>query len=189
MIAAVIVAVQIVIIPRMRRRLLVLGRERQLTARELSGRVGEIVDGIGAIHIHDTSNYERADIAARLGRIFKIRYDLYQWKFLVKFINNFLAQVTPFLFYLIGGYLALHGRLDVGQLVAVIAAYKDLPGPMKELIDWDQVRQDVQVKYAQVVEQFSVDGLIEPQSRRSCCNRAGPMTRAAGGRQPVADRR
>ena len=124
-----------------------LGRERQLTARELAGRVGEIVDGIGAIHVHDTSNYERADIAARLGRIFKIRYDLYQWKFLVKFLNNFLAQVTPFLFYAIGGYLALQGRLDVGQLVAVIAAYKDLPGPMKELIDWDQQRQDVQVKY------------------------------------------
>ena len=33
--------------------------------------------------------------------------DLYQWKFLVKFLNNFLAQVTPFLFYAIGGYLAL----------------------------------------------------------------------------------
>lgn len=126
LIAAGIVAIQLVIIPKMRRRLIELGRERQLTARQLSGRVGEIVDGIGAIHIHDTSNYERADIAARLGRIFKIRYDLYQWKFLVKFINNFLAQVTPFLFYLIGGYLALQGRLDVGQLVAVIAAWKSV---------------------------------------------------------------
>ncbi|MBR7552134.1 hypothetical protein KC220_26675, partial [Mycobacterium tuberculosis] len=81
---------------------------------------------------------------------------LYQWKFLVKFINNFLAQITPFLFYSIGGVLALQGRLDIGQLVAVINAYKDLPGPLKELIDWDQSRQDVQVKYAQVVEQFNV---------------------------------
>jgi putative ABC transport system ATP-binding protein len=161
LIALFIVAIQLAIIPRMRRRLIQLGRERQLTARQLSGRVGEIVDGIGTIHIHDTSNYERADIAARLGRIFKIRYDLYQWKFLVKFINNFLAQVTPFLFYLIGGYLALQGRLDVGQLVAVIAAYKDLPGPLKDLIDWDQARQDVQVKYAQVVEQFTIDHIVD----------------------------
>ena len=157
LIAAVMVGIQALIIPRMRRRLLVLGRERQLTARELAGRVSEIVDGIGTIHAYDTSNYERADIASRLGRIFKIRYDLYQWKFLVKFINNFLAQLTPFLFYCIGGYLALQGRLDIGQLVAVISAYKDLPGPLKELIDWDQTRQDVQVKYVQVVEQFSVD--------------------------------
>ncbi|MCF3642657.1 ABC transporter ATP-binding protein/permease [Rhizobium sp. TRM95111] len=162
MIAGVIVLVQAVLIPRMRRRLLVLGRERQLTARQLAGRVSEIVDGIGTIHAYDTSNFERADIAARLGRIFRIRYDLYQWKFLVKFINNFLASVTPFLFYCIGGYLALQGRLDIGQLVAVIGAYKDLPGPLKELIDWDQNRQDVQVKYAQVVEQFKVDRAIDP---------------------------
>ena len=163
MIAAAIVAVQGVVIPRMRKRLLELGRQRQLTARELSGRVGEIVDGIGTIHGNDTSNFERADIAARLGLIFSIRYDLYQWKFLVKFINNFLAQVTPFLFYSIGGFLALQGRLDIGQLVAVINAYKDLPGPLKELIDWDQARQDVQVKYAQVVEQFNVDRLVDPR--------------------------
>ncbi|MGF9694602.1 ABC transporter ATP-binding protein [Rhizobium sp. 0TCS1.26] len=163
MIAAGIVCVQAIIIPRMRKRLLELGRQRQLTARQLSGRVGEIVDGIHTIHGHDTSNLERADIAARLALIFTIRYDLYQWKFLVKFINNFLAQLTPFLFYAIGGYLALQGRLDIGQLVAVISAYKDLPGPLKELIDWDQARQDVQVKYAQVVEQFDVDGLVAPQ--------------------------
>jgi putative ABC transport system ATP-binding protein len=162
MIAASIVALQALIIPRMRKRLLELGRQRQLTARQLSGRVSEIVDGIHTIRGHDASNLERADIADRLATIFFIRYDLYQWKFMVKFINNFLAQVTPFLFYAIGGYLALQGRLDIGQLIAVISAYKDLPGPLKELIDWDQARQDVQVKYAQVVEQFDVDTLVGP---------------------------
>ena len=175
MIAAFIVGIQLIIIPQMRKRLIRLGRERQLTARALSGRVGEIVDGIGAIHINDTSNYERADIADRLGKIFKIRYDLYQWKFMVKFLNNFLAQVTPFLFYLIGGWFALQGRLNIGQLVAVINAYKDLPSPLKDLIDWDQVRQDVQVKYQQVVEQFSVERVIEGRLQTVTVERVGPM--------------
>ncbi len=161
LITAALVSIQAFIIPKMRRRLLVLGRERQLTARELAGRVSEIVDGIHTIHSYDTSNYERADITARLGHIYRIRFDIYQWKFLVKFINNFLASVTPFLFYSVGGYLALNGRLDIGQLVAVIGAYKDLPGPLKELIDWDQNRQDVQVKYHQVISQFAVDGIME----------------------------
>jgi putative ABC transport system ATP-binding protein len=159
---AAIVAVQALLIPRLRRRLLILGRQRQLTARELAGRVSEIVDGIQTVHAYDTSNWERSDVGARLGRIFKIRFDIYQWKFLVKFINNFLAQITPFLFYVVGGYLALNGQLDIGQLVAVIAAYKDLPGPLKELIDWDQNRQDVQVKYATVVSQFAVEGVMDP---------------------------
>ncbi|MGV2126450.1 ABC transporter transmembrane domain-containing protein [Agrobacterium vitis] len=178
MIAAGMVCVQAIIIPRMRRRLLELGRQRQLTARQLSGRVGEIVDGIHTIHAHDTSNFERADIAARLGLIFSIRYDLYQWKFMVKFINNFLAQLTPFLFYAIGGYMALEGRLDIGQLIAVIGAYKDLPGPLKELIDWDQARQDVQVKYAQVVEQFDVERLVDARVHTVAATPVGPLSEA-----------
>lgn len=159
-ITAALIGAQILIIPRMRRRLLVLGRERQLTARRLSGRVGEIVESIGTIHANDTTNFERADISARLGRIFTIRYDIYQWKFLVKFINNFLASLAPFIFYSLGGYLALTGHLDIGQLVAVIGAYSNLPGPMKELIDWDQNRQDVEIKYQQVIGQFAVDNMI-----------------------------
>jgi len=174
--AAFMVGIQGVVIPKMRRRLIKLGKERQLTARQLAGRVGEIVDGISSIHVHDTSNYERADIANRLGRIFKIRYDLYQWKFFVKFLNNFLAQVTPFLFYAIGGYLALRGQLDIGQLVAVISAYKDLPSPIKDLIDWDQQRLDVQVKYAQVYEQFQVDQLIEAEVQELNGKPVAPIT-------------
>ncbi len=161
-VAFVMAVIQVAIIPRMRRRLIWLGRERQLTARQLAGRVAEIVDGIQSIHAYDTTNYERADIASRLGRIFRIRYDIYQWKFLVKFLNNFLAQLTPFFFYTIGGYLTIRGTLDVGQLVAVIAAYKELPGPMKELIDWDLARQDMQVKFETVVGQFEADDLIDP---------------------------
>jgi putative ABC transport system ATP-binding protein len=176
LIAGSIVGVQGYVIPRLRRRLIFLGKERQLTARQLAGRVGEIVDGMPSIHAHDTSNYERADIASRLARIFKIRYDLYQWKFFVKFLNNFLAQVTPFLFYAIGGWLALRGQLDIGQLVAVIAAYKDLPSPIKDLIDWDQQRVDVQVKYAQVVEQFHVEQLVDPKIQALVSDPIPPIT-------------
>jgi putative ABC transport system ATP-binding protein len=160
LVAAAIVLAQGVLIPRLRQRLLQLGKQRQLTARELAGRVGEVVEGVTEVRTNDTSHYERADIASRLGRIFAIRYELYQRKFFVKFLNNFLAQVTPFFFFLIGGYFAIKGTLDIGQLVAVIAAYKDLPPPIKELIDWDQQRQDVQIKYSQVVEQFDPENML-----------------------------
>jgi putative ABC transport system ATP-binding protein len=81
---------------------------------------------------------------------------------MVKFLNNFLAQLTPFFFYAVGGYFALRGQLDIGQLVAVIAAYRELPPPLKELIDWDQQRLDVQVKYDQVVQHFAPERLLPP---------------------------
>ena len=159
LIALSVVVAQAVIIPRLRRRLLVLSRERQLGARQLAGRIAEVADGAIEVHANDTSNYERAEISSRLGRIFRIRFELFQRKFLIKFLNNFLSQLAPFLFYLVGGYLVIKGSLDIGTLVAVIAAYKDLPSPIKELIDWDQQRLDVQIKYTQVVEQFTVEDI------------------------------
>jgi len=160
------VLIQAVIIPRLRRRLLVLSKQRQIAGRQLAGRIAECVDGVVEIHANDTSNYERAEFSARLGRLFLIRFEYYQRKFLIKFLNNLLSQITPFLFYLVGGYLTISGRLDIGALVAVIAAYKDLPGPVKELIDWDQERMDTGIKYVQVIEQFTVEGIAAaPQQR------------------------
>ncbi len=164
LLALAIVLAQAFIIPKLRVRILMLGRQRQITARQLAGRVAELVDGAVEVHAHDTSNYERADIAERLGLIYRIRFEIFQRKFAVKFLNNFLAQLTPFLFYSIGGYLALRGGgIDVGGLVAALIAYKDLPGPIKELIDWDQQRLDVQIKYEQVAEQFAPDRLLDPK--------------------------
>ena len=165
MVTLAILVLQTGLIPKLRVRLRQLALQRQLTARDLSGRVSEIVDGATDIRLNDGTNFERSDIADRLARIFFIRFDFYQWKFMVKFINNFLAQFTPFVFYLGGGILAIRGSLDIGQLVAVIAAYKDLPGPVKELIDWDYQRLDVQVKYLQVVNAFDVTPLAPAVSQ------------------------
>ena len=127
LIALGLLMVQGIVIPRLRRKQLILGRQRQLTSRALAGRIGEIIDDIASIHTNDTSNYQRAELANRLTTIFGIRFALYQWKFFVKFLNNLLAQFTPFLFYMVGGFLAITGHLNIGQLVAVISAYKDLP--------------------------------------------------------------
>ena len=161
-------------IPLLRRRILELGRQRQITARQLAGRIAEGVDATVEIHSNDTSNYERADIVNRLEAIFLIRFELYQRKFFVKYINNMLSQTTPFLFYLVGGYLALTGRFDVGSLIAVIGAYKDLPSPVKELIDWDQQRQAVQISYAQVIEQFTPEGMLPEDLQRLTEESAAP---------------
>lgn len=176
MIAVAIIAIQMTLIPHLRKKVLALGRMRQLTARLLSGRIGEIVEGITAVHVNDTSNYERAELSNRLGTIFFIRYELYQRKFFIKFLNNFLAQLTPFLFYVIGGYFAIRGSLNVGQLLGVINAYKDLPSPINGLIQWDQKRTDINIKYAQIVEQFNVDGMTSAEMQAPNSEPVPPLT-------------
>ncbi len=154
LLTVIIVTVQFLIIPILRRRLIELGKERQITARVMGGRIGEILQGIDDVHVNDTSNYARADLTHRLGDIFFIRLELFKRKFLVKFINNLLMQSLSILFYLIGGYFVIVGQLDIGALVASIAAYKDLPGPISGLINWDQQRQMAQVRYFHAIEGF-----------------------------------
>lgn len=174
-IALAIVMIQAVVIPWLRREQIRLGRERQIAARHLAGRIGEVVETAPAVHVHGTSAFDKAEVGKRLGQLFDIRVALFKRKFAVKYLNNLLAQVTPFFFYAVGGYFALKGTLNLGQLVAVIAAYRDLPPPIKELIDWDQQRIDVAVKYQQVVSQFTVDKLLPEHSEETSEDLAGPL--------------
>ncbi len=175
-IAAFIVIVQAILIPWLRRPLVGLAKIRQLHTRAFAGRIGEIVDGISEIHINDTTNYEKAELSTRLGDIYYIRFALYKKRHFLKFFNEFLSQITPFLFYLIGGYFAITGRLDIGQLVAVIAAYKELPGPVADLIRWDQSRLNVQIKYTSVIEQFATDNMIDPAAQKLTKGAVEPLT-------------
>ena len=157
----VVVAFQAWLIPLLRKRLIELQRQRQIAARKFAGRLGEIVEGIQEAHTNDTTNYHRSEISNILSNLFFIRFELFQRKFMVKFINNFLIQFLAFFFYAVGGYLAIKGTLDIGQLIGVIVAYKDLPAPVRGLIDQDQKRLTVEVRYAQIIEQFDVGNLRE----------------------------
>ncbi len=156
---------QLYVIPRLQRSVNELGKKRVLAARKLGDRIGEVIAGIDEIRSHDTSRYERAVISERLGRIFDIRFEIYKKKFFIKFLNNFLAQVTPFFFYLFGGYFIITGRLSLGAMVAILAAYKDLSSPWKELLKYYQTKEDVRIKYEQIIRQFSPRELLESDDR------------------------
>ncbi|WP_375463295.1 ABC transporter transmembrane domain-containing protein [uncultured Methylobacterium sp.] len=175
--AGAIVLVQIVVIPRLRREIIRLSRRRQIASRSFAGRVAEVLDGLETVTVNDTGRWERAEIGGRLFSLYDLRMRIYRRKFLVKYLNNLLAQVTPFLFYAIGGLFALRGELDIGQLVAVLAAYRDLPPPLKELIDWDQQRLDVEVKYETVAAHFAPHRLrpSEPAAPGAAAVLGGPL--------------
>ena len=151
------------IIPKLQRRVNLLGKDRVREVRKLSERIAETVHASQEIHANDTLRFELADFASRMQRIFEIRFDIYNKKFFIKFLNNFLAQLTPFFFYSIGGYLVIGGNLSLGGLVAVLAAYKDLQPPWKELLDFYQIKEDSKIKYDQVIAQFAPPGMREEE--------------------------
>lgn len=146
--------IQAYIIPKLQRRVVLLSRDRVRNVRVISDKIGESIGGITEIHANDASAWHSADLSDRLYTNFRIRFEIYNRKYFIKFLNNFMNQLTPFFFYLIGGYLAIKGELSLGALLAVIAAYKDLAAPWKELLAYYQMTADVNVKYQTVVENF-----------------------------------
>lgn len=158
--AVALYPLQAYVIPKLQRKVRQLGRERVRTTRRLADRIGETIAGRVDIRVNDAAPHQLANLSGWLGRIYELRFDIYNRKFFVKFLNNFINQITPFFFYAIGGFLVIEGQLSLGSLVAVLAAYKDLSAPWKELLDFYQQQQDVAIKYEQVVEQFQVPDML-----------------------------
>ena len=147
------------IIPKLQGHVNQLGKKRVRNVRVLAEKIGEAVSGIEEVHANDGARRILARFTERLGVIYDIRYEIFRRKFFIKFLNNFIAQLTPFFFYSIGGYLVIKGDLTFGALVAILAAYKDLSAPWKELLTYYQRLADSRIKYDQVIEQFDPQGI------------------------------
>jgi ABC-type multidrug transport system fused ATPase/permease subunit len=156
--------VQFYIIPKLQRKVNRMAKVRVRLMRGLSDRISESVSGVSEIHANGAERYELAEFSGRLGGIFDIRFQIYMWKFVIKFLNNTINQLGPFFFYSIGGYLVIKGELEVGTLVAAIAAHKDLAAPWKELLAYYEQRNDIQIKFEQVVEQFDVPDMASMET-------------------------
>jgi putative ABC transport system ATP-binding protein len=159
--AVALYPVQGYVIPKLQFKVNQLGRRRVRTVRQVADRVQESATGMADILANDTVKLQLTAFAHLLGTIYDIRFEIFQRKFFVKFLNNFLGQLTPFFFLSIGGYLVIHDKISVGALAAVLWAQKDLASPWKELLDFYQLFQDSKIKYEQIVEQFQPAGMMD----------------------------
>ncbi|MBM85951.1 MAG: multidrug transporter [Rhodospirillaceae bacterium] len=170
------------LIPKLQWHVNQLGKARVRNVRRLSEKIGESISGIQEVHANDGARWALAGFTDRLGTIYDIRYEIYRRKFFIKFLNNFIAQLTPFFFYSIGGYLVIKGDLTFGALVAILAAYKDLSAPWKELLTYYQRLADSKIKYDQVIEQFDPAGTLPEDMQTAELERdirlAGPINAA-----------
>ncbi|WP_196223538.1 ABC transporter transmembrane domain-containing protein [Roseibium sp. RKSG952] len=159
--AIALIPLQAWLIPRLQRQINLLNKKRIQEVRVLAAQIGENAAGASTLRANGGWRYRRAMISDQLGRLFGIRFEIYQKKFFMKFINNFISQLTPFMFYLIGGLLVLQGSVSLGALVAALAAYKDLSSPWKELLTYYNQTQDMSLRWEVVIERFAPDGMLD----------------------------
>ena len=158
--AIMLYPVQIFLITKLQFKLNTHKKQRVRLVRKASERISEVVGSVQEVHTHDTSQYELTEYAARMGDIYDVRVKIYYLKFIIKFLNNFIAQVTPFFFYAIGGYLVIVGDITIGALVVVLANYEKLSVPWKELLNFYQLMEDARIKYDLLLSSFQVPNML-----------------------------
>jgi putative ABC transport system ATP-binding protein len=153
--------IQIYLIPKLQRSINTAQMGEVKAIRGISERLSDVVAGVNEIHGHDTSQYELADFSKRLGTVFNFRLKIASKRYTANVLNQFFSQLTPFFFLSIGGYLVIKDQLSLGALVAVLAAYKDMYSPWKDLIDYYQKAEDARVRYDQLKAFFVRGNLLD----------------------------
>ena len=159
--AIALIPLQAWIIPLLQRQINELNKGRIIEVRQFASEIGETAAAISDIRTNGGSRYRLSMFSNRLGKLYDIRFEIYQKKFFMKFLNNFINQLTPFFFYSVGGYLTIKGHITVGALVAALAAFKDMSSPWKELLMFYNTTQDVSVRWAAVIERFAPSTLVD----------------------------
>lgn len=156
-----LIPLQAWLIPKLQRQINLLNKDRIQEVRKLSSDIGETAAGVSDLRTNGGLRLRMSMFSDRLGTLFGIRFQIYQKKYFMKFLNNFINQLTPFFFYSVGGYLAIRGEITVGALVAALSAYKDLSSPWKELLAYYNTTQDMATRWVVMTEKFSSSGLVD----------------------------
>jgi putative ABC transport system ATP-binding protein len=161
--AVALYPVQGFVVPMLQREVVRLNRLRATNNRGLADKVAESLNQIEDVRVNGAASWRIAQISGWLHRNTDIRKRIFRRKFVIKLVSNILHQLTPFLFYAIGGWLVIVGRMDFGALVAVLAAYKDLAEPWRELLAYWQRWSDYRGRFDFVVENFLSGEIAGPQ--------------------------
>ena len=149
--------IEIAIIPMLQKRHNRLNQERIDVNRSLSNTVGEAISGVHEIQAHGGYPIEKKKFATFAAKLVALRQRMYILNYGIKFTNNFFQNLGPFFLFLLGGYLTMVGRFDLGSLVAFLSAYEKLYDPWKEIMDYYQDLQDSRVRYRRVMDYFDVE--------------------------------
>jgi ABC-type multidrug transport system fused ATPase/permease subunit len=142
--ALMMLPIQLAVIPPLQRRINELNRTRVREVRRLGGLLGERQPPPEGSLRHLRLMF------LSIRHIQELRFSIFKKKFLMKFAINFLNNLVPFFFYLIGGYLVIEAKISFGALVAVLAAHKDFSAPIRELLMYYQITEDVRVRYREM---------------------------------------
>ena len=122
----IIYPVVLLVLPRLQKKANAANKQRIDKSRDLSNKIAETINGMQEIHAHGAHHVEALKFSQTVKDLQKIRVIWNLYRFGIKASTNFFNSLSPVFIFILGGYLALHGRLDLGAMVAFLSAQEIL---------------------------------------------------------------
>lgn len=152
----IIYPVVVLIIPLLQKKANKANKKRVDLSRETASQIAESISGIHEIQVHGASGQEGQKFDHLAKRLKKTRIRWSILRFAIKTVNNYFVGLGPFVVFVFGGYLIMHGQLELGAMVAFLSAQEKLFEPWKELIEFYQTYQDATVSYTRTMRCFDI---------------------------------
>jgi ABC-type multidrug transport system fused ATPase/permease subunit len=120
---------QVVLVPLIQRRINVQTRERVRTLRHAGDLVVDNIRGAG-----EASNSLKSQVSEAFATIYGVRLRVFKLKFGLKLLVSALQSTGVFALLFVGGILVLHGKTEIGIVVAFISGLDRVLDPWRELI-------------------------------------------------------
>ncbi len=116
-------------------------QRRIVLVRELGQQIVDATDG------GETAEAHEAQYETSIHEIYRQRVRIAYLSSSVTFLNNLLDHSGTISVLVIGGWLAIHGRTDIGTLVAFLSGFEKISEPWRELVSFYRRASDARVKY------------------------------------------
>ena len=147
-IALVLYSPQFFIVPYFQKKLNELSRDKAMKVRELGA---FIVDNAE----EDLLSKEPPSLFLRItDQILNIRTRFLMRKNIMKTMVNMLIALGPFGVIAFGGWLVIHGQLELGVILAFVTGLEKLGGPIRELISEYSQITEAQMRYKMLLAAF-----------------------------------
>jgi len=146
--------IAIFIVPLLQKRANTANKKRVDLSRETASQIAESISGIHEVQVHGAYQQENHKFDTLVEKLKKTRIRWSLFRFGIKTTNNYFVSLGPFIVFIYGGYLIMHGELELGAMVAFLSAQEKLYDPWKELITFYQTYQDASIRYTRTMEYF-----------------------------------
>jgi ABC-type bacteriocin/lantibiotic exporter with double-glycine peptidase domain len=132
---------QIYVIPKIQAAINQRVQRRIVLVRDLGQQIVAAEDG------GETAEAREARYEKSISEIYRQRVRIAYLSYSVTFINNLLDHSGTISVLLIGGWLAIHGRTDIGTIVAFLSGFDKISEPWRELVAFYRRASDARIKY------------------------------------------